>query len=139
MMYFFSPKLFQTFINEPIFNFLTGKTFYHLYFISVILQFCLIFPLLCQLNKINIFVLTAISLLISLISLNHLYGSNIYFFSDRSFLGNWIFYFFFGILFYKFKSIELKPSIYYIIIIFILFAISFEILSNQLSLDQQDL
>ncbi|WP_227504371.1 acyltransferase [Acinetobacter baumannii] len=53
IVFFFSKKLFFIFIQEPIISLLSGKAFYHLYFMSTILQFCLIFPLLRLLRNIN--------------------------------------------------------------------------------------
>lgn len=127
IMYIFSPKLFLNFTTQPIFNFLTGKTFYHLYFISVILQFCLIFPLLCYFKKVNIGIILFISFLINLASLYFLHTSEIYFLSDRAFLGNWIFYFIFGIFFYNLKDLKIHKYLNFFILFLILIAISLEI------------
>ncbi|WP_174498327.1 acyltransferase family protein, partial [Acinetobacter baumannii] len=58
VVYFFSKSLFLNFSNDPLINFLSGKIFYHLYFMSTIIQFCLIFPLICLLKKVHVTITT---------------------------------------------------------------------------------
>ncbi|EPG2064194.1 acyltransferase family protein, partial [Acinetobacter baumannii] len=106
IVYFFSKTLFIKFTYEPLTSFLSGKIFYHLYFMSTILQFCLIFPLICLLRKVHIILITTIALLINTFSLIYLYKSDLYFISERAFVLNWIFYFCFGILFFKYKNLK---------------------------------
>ena len=131
MMYRFFPDLFINFIHKPLLNFLSGKVFYHLYFISVIFQFCFIFPILCYLNKVNILLILALSLIINIICL-YIFSNypDLSILSDRAFLGNWIFYFIFGIFFYKIREIKIKKYMNIFIPLFILSAVSLEFYSS---------
>ena len=127
IMYFIYPNLFNRFIQFPISNLLTGKVFYHLYFISVICQFCLMFPILCLFKKINIIILLCFALCINFISLQLLHHDLKWsFLADRAFLGNWIFYFIFGIFFYQLPKFHLKNFVRIFIPFCILLAISLE-------------
>ncbi|EMC7765775.1 acyltransferase [Acinetobacter baumannii] len=131
IIFFFSKKLFSTFIQEPIISLLSGKAFYHLYFMSTILQFCLIFPLLRLLRNVNVFTLTVSALIINILSIVFLYKSDIYFISDRAFVGNWLFYFVFGIVFFRYKNFKFNLKVNLIIIATITFFILFEVLINK--------
>ncbi|EHU1293694.1 TPA: acyltransferase [Acinetobacter baumannii] len=131
VVYFFSKSLFLNFSNDPLINFLSGKIFYHLYFMSTIIQFCLIFPLICLLKKVHVTITTSIALLINTFSLIYLYKSDFYFISDRAFVLNWIFYFFFGILFFKYKNLKISKILILFFILFLLGSISYEILISR--------
>ncbi|HFG6858133.1 TPA: acyltransferase [Acinetobacter baumannii] len=131
IVFFFSKKLFFIFIQEPIISLLSGKAFYHLYFMSTILQFCLIFPLLRLLRNINAFILLISALILNIISLVFLYKSDIYFISDRAFVGNWFFYFIFGIIFFKFRDFKLNLKINLTILATITLFILFEVVINK--------
>lgn len=117
LTYFFAKNIFP---ENLIYSFIFGETFYHLYFISVIIQFCFVFPILCTLSKKNDFLILILFLVFNLFSLNFILENDYYLFSTRSFLGNWIFYFFFGIFFLKYFNfhIGIKFSIFILLIIF---------------------
>jgi len=76
-------------------NLMLGSMVYHLYFVVIIAQFYIIFPLILYLyKKYNILFLTIIVLLINLISSKYL----VFKYSDRFFL-NYIFFFGLGFVF----------------------------------------
>ena len=88
-------------IQQFVYDFVTGDSYMHLYFIAVVIQFYIIFPLIQQFNsRKQLFWLTMVSLFI-----NYFYltakpdiGSGIIhqLTQERAFLLNWIFYFFLG-------------------------------------------
>lgn len=86
------------------------------------------FPLVKKLSFIKIEVLLSISFLISLISILYSYKSDLFFISDKTFIGNWIFYFIFGIFAYKIKIIQQKIISIILILCFIIIINIFEII-----------
>ncbi|RHW38991.1 acyltransferase [Neobacillus notoginsengisoli] len=83
-------------------NFAFGNFFYHLYFMSIVFQFYLLFPLLQRVRSKKIWpVLLALSVLVNLYFLK-LYTPGQYegiwrvILSQRAFLPSWIFFFIFG-------------------------------------------
>ncbi|MGD6818958.1 acyltransferase [Metabacillus sp. 84] len=100
MMYLYTGKGIADPATEII-TFLEGESFYHLYFISIVLQFYLIFPLLAKLfnSQSLIIVFAFVSLIISY----NLYGIQPpfdgalgEFIASKAFMPVWIFYFAFG-------------------------------------------
>ncbi|CAH0345157.1 acyltransferase [Bacillus sp. CECT 9360] len=88
--------------NEFLINFAAGESFYHLYFMSLVFQFYLIF-LVLQLfrSKISWFLLLILSILANVYFLTgfdptHFKGLWQFALSKRAFLPNWIFFFVFG-------------------------------------------
>ncbi|WP_164462099.1 acyltransferase [Bacillus sp. FJAT-42376] len=86
---------------EELGGFLQGKAFYHLYFISIVVQFYLVFPLLQKLfrTQTTIIIFLFVSFLISY----NMYGIKApfdgpvgEFIASKSFMPVWIFYFAFG-------------------------------------------
>lgn len=125
----FQKKFTENLINPLIitsYNLILGSSFYHLYFISIIIQFCIIFPLICKI-KISIEKLLLISFLISILSIKFLSDKNIFLLSDKSILIYWIFYFIFGIYFYKLKDIKISKLKIYTILILTIFLVFLEI------------
>ncbi|MBS2968028.1 acyltransferase [Metabacillus sp. KIGAM252] len=86
---------------EEIGGFIQGNAFYHLYFISIVVQFYLVFPLLQKLFRTQTTIL--IFLFISFLISYNLYGIKPpfegpigEFIASKSFMPIWIFYFAFG-------------------------------------------
>lgn len=86
---------------EEISGFLQGKAFYHLYFISIVVQFYLVFPLLQKLFRTQTTIL--IFLFVSFLISYNLYGLQPpfdgpvgEFIASKAFMPIWIFYFAFG-------------------------------------------
>jgi len=84
-----------------IYNFLFGKSWYHLYFIAVVVQFYLVFPLIQRFHsQKQLFVLTIIALYFnSFHIIMPLEVSNKLLYqivNERAFILNWIYYFFLG-------------------------------------------
>ncbi|MGG4489364.1 acyltransferase [Metabacillus idriensis] len=86
---------------EELTTFLMGDSFYHLYFVAIVVQFYLIFPFLQKIFKTQttLLIFTALSFIISF----NLYGFNPgiegklgEFLAGKSFMPIWIFYFAFG-------------------------------------------
>lgn len=108
-----------------LYNFVLGKSHYHLYFIAVVLQFYFLFIFLRNFNsKKSLLYLTIISFFLNYF--NILYPIHIEsvwlnkFFSERAFILNWIFYFFFGGLLVHYWTVItkfVKDNIKYIIFI----------------------
>jgi len=84
-----------------VYNFVLGKSHYHLYFIAVVLQFYLLFIFIHRFNNKKIlFLLTLLSFFLTYFNFMLPYpvesGILSKFMSERSFILNWLFYFFFG-------------------------------------------
>ncbi|MBM7649889.1 peptidoglycan/LPS O-acetylase OafA/YrhL [Bacillus ectoiniformans] len=94
-------------------NFLSGNSFYHLYFMAIVFQFYLVFPLL-QIFRSKV----SWSILIALAAGAHIYFLNSYthqpyegiwkmVLNPQTFLPNWMFFFIFGgFLAYHWESLE---------------------------------
>lgn len=88
-------------IKEFLYNFFLGKSYVHLYFIAVVLQFYLVFPIIQRFHsKKQLLCLTVIGLYINAFYLiappNIGDGMLNQFLHERAIIFNWIFYFFFG-------------------------------------------
>ena len=88
-------------IKEFIYFFSIGKAHYHLYFISVVIQFYIIFILLRYLhskNSLLILTIAAFFLNYFFIELKFNFGSGVFnnLMNERAFIFRWIFYFLFG-------------------------------------------
>lgn len=105
LTYFFAKHHFST---DFIYNFIFGKSFYHLYFISIIIQFCLLFPFLKLIRLKNDFLMLFLIFLLNFFYILVFKSSEIPLLSERASLGFWIFYFFFGIYFNR--IIKLLPK-----------------------------
>ena len=84
-----------------IYNFATGKSYVHLYFIAVVIQFYLLFPFIQRFHsKKQLFLLALLALFVNyfyLVSPPEIGSGVVYkFLHERAFLLNWIFYFFLG-------------------------------------------
>lgn len=88
-------------LGAEVLKIVTGNSFYHLYFVVIVIQFYFIFPFLQKIFRTQTFllILTFVSLLISY----NLYGFNPglegplgEFLASKSFMPIWIFYFAFG-------------------------------------------
>lgn len=104
--FIFAKHLFTT---NFIYNFIFGKSFYHLYFIPIIIQFCLIFPALKMLRIKNDMLMLFLVFLFNIVYMLVFSSSGTPFLSESSALGFWIFYFYFGLYFNK--VIKLIPNI----------------------------
>ncbi|RIU94914.1 acyltransferase [Oceanobacillus picturae] len=88
-------------INDFIYYFFSGKSNYHLYFIAIVVQFYLIFPLLQMMkSKKPLIFLTIIGFFINhfIVNYNINLGNGFLneFINGRVFIFHWIFYFFLG-------------------------------------------
>ncbi|KEZ48353.1 acyltransferase [Metabacillus indicus] len=98
--YAFEEKSFGDPASETV-NLLLGNSYYHLYFVAIVLQFYLVFPIVQKLisSKILIFLTAAVSLVISVAfyefdpNVSGMLGE---FLTSKAFLPVWIFYFVFG-------------------------------------------
>lgn len=130
LIYLLIVFLFSKTINiENIFyKIIFGDSFYHLYFMSTILQFCILFPILRKFKSDSPRSLVFI-FLINIFFLFFLKGSDLQILSKPSFLGFWIFYFYFGLYFNKIfptiKSTNKINILFYFILISLI--IGFEI------------
>lgn len=84
-----------------IYDFVLGKSHYHLYFIAVVIQFYLLFILIQKFtSKKHLLYLTIVGFFITYFNFVHPYQSNSEvlntFLTERAFIFNWLFYFFFG-------------------------------------------
>ncbi|GGE03707.1 acyltransferase [Marinithermofilum abyssi] len=92
-------KGFKSFVVQYLYM---GKGFYHLWFMSVVLQFYLVFPLLQRLLKgfrswlAGVLAAFVINAWFAGDWVGDLLGSNSYLIHDKAFLFHWIFYFVFG-------------------------------------------
>lgn len=98
LVYFF---LRQNFPENILYSIILGKSFYHLYFISIILQFCILFPILRKIKFKNDIITVFTFFIINLLCLIFFKESDFFILSESSFLGFWIFYFYFGLYFNK--------------------------------------
>ncbi|MGR3762957.1 acyltransferase [Rossellomorea sp. NS-SX7] len=100
LLYYYDKQTFGDPVDE-ITKVLTGDSFYHLYFVAIVVQFYILFPFLQKIFRTQtlLLIFTFISLLISY----QLYGFNPgidgklgEFLASKSFMPIWIFYFAFG-------------------------------------------
>lgn len=88
-------------LHQFLYNFILGKSSYHLYFIAVVIQFYLFFPFIQRFNsKKQLLLLTVFGLYINYFHIVAPLDIGAGMFNqlshERAFLFNWIFYFFFG-------------------------------------------
>lgn len=91
-------------IKKFLYDFILGKSYYHLYFIAVVIQFYILFPILQKFHsKKQLLFLTLVALYLNVFSLMTSvdFGSGLLnqFLNERAFIFKWIFYFFLGGLF----------------------------------------